>query len=282
MKLTILGSGGCAVIPKPLCGCRVCVEARVKGPPFSRTGPSLFVHDAHLLVDTPAEVAWQLNRAGIERLDRLLLTHLDPDHVEGLRVVEQIALDFRSWEAYPKKRIELLLPVELDGRINDIRSWYGPVMDFYEKQGFIQRKVFQDSCRLGDLEVFALGVDRGSHRVFIYVFDQGGRRAVYAPCDLKPFPEDRPEVRDPDLLLIQPGIFETGLRHDFVYPPDHVSRTTLYTFTETLDLARRLGAKQTVFVHLEEYWHRGYDDYRALEEDLNNVRFAYDGLELTV
>ncbi len=270
------------VIPKPLCDCRVCVQARDKGPPYARTGPSLFVHDAHLLIDAPAEIAWQLNRARIDRIDHLMLTHLDPDHVEGLRVVEQIALDFRTWEAYPEKRIELVLPAELDGRLGDIRSWYGPVMDFYEQQGFIKRTVFEESCRLTGLDVSALGVDRGEHRVFIYVFDQGGRRVVYAPCDLKPFPEDRPEVRDPDLLLIQPGIFETGLRHDFVYPPDHVSRTTLYTFSETLDLARRLGAKQTVFVHLEEYWHRGFDDYRALERDLPGVRFAHDNMEISL
>ena len=33
MKLTILGSGGCMVIPKPLCDCHVCKEAREKGVP---------------------------------------------------------------------------------------------------------------------------------------------------------------------------------------------------------------------------------------------------------
>lgn len=270
------------VIPKPLCDCRVCVEARAKGPPFARTGPSLFVHDANLLIDAPAEVAWQLNRANIDRIDHLMLTHLDPDHVEGLRIVEQIALDFRSWRAYPDKRIRMTLPAELDGRIGEIRSWYGPLIDWYEKQGFVEREIFEDRCRLDGLDVTALGVDRGDHRVFIYVFDLNGRKAVYAPCDLKPFPEDRPEVHDADLLLIQPGIFETGLRHDFIYPPDHVSRTTLYTVDETLDLARRLGARQTVFVHLEEYWNRGFDDYQALERDLPGVRFAYDNMEITL
>ena len=56
MRLTILGSGGCMAIPKPLCGCRVCREARVKGVPYSRGGPSAFLHDVNLLIDTPAEI----------------------------------------------------------------------------------------------------------------------------------------------------------------------------------------------------------------------------------
>ncbi len=31
MKFIIVGSGGCVSLPKPLCNCEVCKEARVKG-----------------------------------------------------------------------------------------------------------------------------------------------------------------------------------------------------------------------------------------------------------
>lgn len=106
MKLTILGSGGCMVIPKPLCQCNVYMEAREKGIPYKRTGPSAFIHDENILIDTAAEIACQLNRSRINQIDHLIFTHLDPDHVEGLRVVEQITLDFRTWEAYPGKYID--------------------------------------------------------------------------------------------------------------------------------------------------------------------------------
>lgn len=110
MKLTILGSGGCMVIPKPLFQCNVCMEAREKGISYKRTGPSAFIHDENILIDTPAEIACQLNRSRIKQIDHLIFTHLDPDHVEGLRVVEQITLDFRTWEVYPGKYIRLILP----------------------------------------------------------------------------------------------------------------------------------------------------------------------------
>jgi len=282
MELTILGSGGCMVIPKPLCRCRVCEEARSKGRPYERTGPSSFLHDENLLIDTPAEIALQLNRAGINRIDYLIFTHLDPDHVEGFRVVEQITLDFRSWKAYGGKSIRLILPQALKDRIADVRSVYGPLIDFYEKQGFIECRAFDEKTRIGETEITAIPVDRGSQVSFIYVFETKGVRMVYAPCDIKPFPEHRDEVKEADLLVIQPGIFEDGLKHGFTYPEDHISRTTLYTFEDTLDLARRLEVDRVLFIHLEEYWNRSYDDYCAIEEKFDNIRFAYDCMRVKV
>ena len=282
MELTILGSGGCMVIPKPCCGCRVCDEARSRGAPYARTGPSAFVHDIRLLIDTPAEVAQQLNRERIGGVEHLLFTHLDPDHVEGFRVVEQIALDFRSWRAYPDKRIRLLLPHALAERIRELRSAYGPLVDFYVRQGFVEIVPFGDSILVRDVAIRAIPVDRGDQTAFVHVFDDGERKVVYAPCDIKPFPEHRREVREPDLLVIQPGMFESGLKHGFRYPEDHVSRTTLYTFDETLALARRIRAHRVIFSHLEEYWNRGHGDYLALEKELDNVRFAYDGMRVRV
>jgi len=268
------------VIPKPLCQCKVCQEAREKGIPYARAGPSSFLHDINLLIDTPSEIIEMLNRSGIRRVDYLIFTHLDPDHVEGFRVVEQISLDFRTWRAYPKKQICLLLPEQLSESVRGIRSQYGPVIDFYQNSGFIQLKLFQDNIQIGKARITAIPVDRGTQTSFVYVFEKSGRKVVYAPCDIKPFPEHRDEVQHADLLIIQPGIFETGLKHRFRYPADHISRSTLYTFEQTLELAARIKAKNILFVHLEEYWNRSYDDYCELES--GNFRFAYDGMQLTV
>ena len=270
------------VIPKPLCRCRICEEARRMGSPYARTGPSAFIHDENILIDTPAEIIQQINRSDMESIDYLMLSHLDPDHVEGLRVVEQITLDFRTWEAYPEKQIHLVLPAYLHERLTDIRSIYGPVFDFYIKQGFIKDHIFDGRTNIGKIDVTAIPVDRGSQKSSVYVFEMEGKKLVYAPCDIKPFPAQRDEVRNADLLVIQPGIFEDKLKHGFVYPADHISRTTLYTFEETTALAGSINSKRILFVHLEEYWNRGYDDYRALENRFDNIRFAYDGMRVTV
>jgi len=282
MKLTILGSGGCMVIPKPLCRCHVCKEAREKGVPYVRTGPSAFIHDENILIDTPAEISYQLNRSLIERIDYLIFSHLDPDHVEGFRVVEQIALDFRTWRAYPEKQIQLVLPERLNERLRGIRSAYGPLIDFYQSQGFVKCTHFPNKIAIGKINITAIPVDRGSQFSFIYVFEKKGQRIVYAPCDIKPFPEHMEELQKANLLVIQPGIFEDGLRHGFIYLKDHISRTTLYTFEQTIALARRIKAEQVLFIHLEEYWNRSHDDYKALEGKFNNVRFAYDGMKVTI
>jgi phosphoribosyl 1,2-cyclic phosphate phosphodiesterase len=125
-------------------------------------------------------------------------------------------------------------------------------------------------------------VDRGAQLAFVYVFEKAGRKVVYSPCDFKPFPEHRNEVQQANLLIIQPGIFEEGLKHGFRYPANHISRTTLYTFEQTMDLATRLQAERVLFVHLEEYWNRSHDDYHALETSDQRVRFAFDGMQLTV
>ena len=270
------------VIPKPLCRCPVCEEARIKGVPYARAGPAAFLHDINLLIDTPAEIVSLLNRSSIRRVDYLTFTHLDPDHVEGFRVVEQIALDFRTWRAYPEKQICLLLPQQLSVGVRDIRSQYGPVLDFYQESGFVRLVLFQNEVRLKNVQITAIPVDRGSQVAFVYVFEKAGRKVVYAPCDIKPFPEHRDEVQRADLLVIQPGIFEEGLKHRFRYPAEHISRTTLYTFEQTLHLATRLKTKRVLFVHLEEYWNRSYDDYCALESKDQRIRFAYDGMQLTV
>jgi phosphoribosyl 1,2-cyclic phosphate phosphodiesterase len=282
MEVTILGSGGCMVIPKPLCQCRICEEARAKGTPYARTGPSAFIHDENILIDTPAEIAQQLNRSHIKKIDHLIFSHLDPDHVEGFRVVEQISLDFRSWRSYGDHQINLVLPEQLNAGLKGLKTIYGAMIDYYEEQGFVRRTPFQDRIKIGETDITAIPVDRGTQIAFVYIFEKEDKRVVYAPCDIKPFPANREEVQDANLLVIQPGIFETGLKHGFTYPENHISRTTLYTFDQTMELAKQIKAREVLFVHLEEYWNRGYDDYIKIEKGFDNIRFAYDGLKIMV
>jgi len=270
------------VVPKPLCQCRICREARKKGVPYTRAGSSAFLHNINLLIDTPSEIISLLNRSSIRRINYLIFSHLDPDHVEGFRVVEHIALDFRTWRAYPEKQICLLLPEQLRAGLKKLSSHYGPVIDFYQESGFLKLKLFHDNIQIGNVRITAIPVDQGSQTAFVYVFENSASRVVYAPCDIKPFPEHRNEVRHADLLIIQPGIFEEGLKHGFKYPAKHISRKTLYTFEQTMELVTRLQAKKVVFVHLEEYWNRSYDDYYALTSKDPRICFAYDGMQLKV
>ena len=96
MRVEILGSGGAVTIPRPGCSCRVCVEAREKGVPYSRSGPSVFVHGPDVLIDTPEESKLQLNRSQVGPIAAGLYSHWHPDHTAGRRVWESRNFDFRS------------------------------------------------------------------------------------------------------------------------------------------------------------------------------------------
>lgn len=65
MKFTILGSGGAMRIPRACCTCSVCMEARQKGFPYKRLGQSLFLHNGHILFDTPEYINEELNSHSI-------------------------------------------------------------------------------------------------------------------------------------------------------------------------------------------------------------------------
>ena len=127
------------------------MKARKRSIPYVKTEPSAFLYDISPLIDTPVEIASLLNGPPIRRADHRLFTHLNPDHVEGIRVIEQIALDFRTRHTYPKKLIYLLLSEQRSKRIKEIRSQYGPVIDFYREGRFIRIKSFRDQTRIGDM-----------------------------------------------------------------------------------------------------------------------------------
>ena len=75
MKITILGSGGFQTIPRPLCQCKICKEAREKGTPHSRNGPSIYIHGAEAIIDTPKDIISSLNREDVKKVKNIFFTH---------------------------------------------------------------------------------------------------------------------------------------------------------------------------------------------------------------
>ena len=65
MKLKIVGSGGMFQIPNPFCKCPICEEARVKRGRYERLGPSIYIEDIKMLIDTPEDLGVACDRQGI-------------------------------------------------------------------------------------------------------------------------------------------------------------------------------------------------------------------------
>lgn len=281
MKIEFLGSGGAITTPQPGCQCRVCVEARRRGVPYSRTGPSLFVHGPDLLIDTPEEIKHQLNRAGLPRVPACVYSHWHPDHVMGRRVWE-MNKDWRGWPPHDRQS-DIYLPQQVAA---DFRTYLGTGehFAFLAAQNLVRLIVLQDgeSFTLGKTRI--LPIRLAADYVYAFLLEEEGKRVLLAPDELVGW--DPPQaVRGLDLAVLPMGIPEldpfTGER---MVHADHPVLKAEATWAQTLEIVRKLEAKRTVLTHIEEPFHLSHDDLQRLAARLHreglNIEFAYDTLQI--
>jgi len=280
MKFIVVGSGGCVCTPKPLCQCGVCVQAREKGYPYARCGCSLYLEDAALLVDTPEDIAIALNNADIKSVDSIMYSHWDPDHTLGMRIMEQLRLEWLDYfeNIRPQNPITVYAAMETMRDLNGIRSKYGPLLDYYEHMHLITRKPVNGPIMMGDVKITLVPVPKNKS-VSVFVFESRGKKLVYAPCDCVPFPTDE-ILRGADILVIGNTVIGEVLKNGRTLSPEHPLRKELHSFDDVLGIRDRLGIGRVVITHIEEDWGKTYDDYVALETQCANVQFAFDGLTI--
>lgn len=272
MKLLILGSGGAQPPPRPGCACRVCKEARAKGIPYYRTGPSLYVPEQNILFDVPEDIREQLNREKIGHVKHVFLSHWHPDHTMGIRLFEQMNYNFAL---KPDKKSTLYISKETANNLgNQLLPSFIPL---YERREILQVRHIREgeAIEFGNLEITPYALPNSD--TFLFKLREGGKVAVHAPCDIRAFPI-KEELMKPDVLILHLGYFRELVTSRFLlYYGDEED-----SFDENLQTIRRLGAKRTVFMHIEEAWGRSYDDYKRMEDQLKefNVEFAHDGMTM--
>lgn len=279
MKIKIIGSGGCVSTPRPCCNCPVCVEAREKGFPYARTGCSLYLEDAGVLIDTPEDINYALNNANVSEVKTILYSHCDPDHTMGMRVIEQLRMDWLL-SSVGKKCENPITVVTLPTILEDLknqRTRYGSVLGYYEYKGLVTTEGAR-SLQTGEINISMIPVDETEH-VAVFVIEYQSIKVIYAPCDVKPFPHSA-LFYDADVLIIGNTIVGDVLKDGFVLQKDNPLREELFAMEEVVALRDKYRIKELIITHLEEDWGKSYDDYKELEKQYENVRFAYDGLEL--
>jgi len=284
MRVEVLGSGGATTTPRPGCRCSVCTEAREKGAPYARTGPSVFVHGPNVLFDTPEESKLQLDRAGIDHIAACFYSHWHPDHTMGRRVFETRNGDFRTWPREAKRPLvtDVYLPEQVAA---DFRLRLGGMdhLEFMQLRGWIRVHELRDgeTILVGDTEIRPFRLAES----YVYAFElaERGRRLLLAMDELNGWEPPR-EVRGAELAVLPMGIceFDPFTRERRIHP-DHPVLRHEATFAETLEIVDRLEALKVVLAHVEEIDGLGYDDLLRLQPMLaGDVTFAYDGFTADV
>ena len=273
MKLIILGSGGIEGTPKPCCNCKRCQIARKKRR-FFRTGPSLFIKPADILIDTPEEIRIQLIQQNIEKVEAIFYTHWHPDHTMGLRIIEQINLDSRTKK--PKsKPIDVYFP---EDQLNLLDKFLirKSVFNFYQQKGLMKLHTINngDKIKFKDIEIEAIQFPTST--ALFYLIEENGKKVIYIPCEIKEIIETK-KLENADYLIIHFSWWEKEkICNNAPWRDEEVPVERIFEF------AKNLKIKNIIFTHIDECHDKTYDELKELEEKYKeyNIEFAYDGMEI--
>lgn len=280
MKIEFLGTGGAFAIPRPLCQCPVCTQARSLGLPYSRSGPATFVHGPDVLIDTPEDIFRELNRSRVNHIGACFYSHWHPDHVMGRRVFESLNMDTRHWPARHKVT-DIYLPEQVAA---DFRRFLGSWdhLAFMQQLGII--KIIElrdgDTVEIGETTIRPFRL--AESYVHAFEFTSPGHRVLIAPDELRGWAPP-PELAGLDLAVLPMGIVEFDpFSHERRIDHNHPLLKEEATFRETVGIARKLNAHRTIFTHIEEGDGLSHDDLGLIANGLQdsglNATFAYDTL----
>lgn len=271
MRALVLGSGGSQPTPKAGCTCRVCTRARRDGGQNARSGPSLWLPDHLVLIDTPEESNAQLNAAGILELKAVLFSHFHPDHTAGVRVVEYIA----RWGA---PGVPTFMPEDLEQSLEQVSLFrFQRDMKHLEVRRAHDRQPFG----LGELRVTPLR-HRSDMPMYSYLLEDSLGRGLYTSDHFITL--DLDGLTDLDWAIVQVGLMPDGVQERSL-PPDHPARKVLVPIPHVCEMARERGWKRLVFTHLYEAIRMHPEEYDDLAQKLGaqfglEVAFAFDGMAL--
>lgn len=281
MRIEFLGTAGPMSVPRPLCTCGVCQEAREKGVPYSRSGPGLFLHGPDILFDTSEDILFQINRSAIQHIRGVFYSHWHPDHVMGRRVFESMNANYVN---HPPMNTctDVYLPEQV---ALDFNQFLGSG----EHLGFLQNRGYVTIHEMNDEDFVTVGgsqitpVRLAERYAYGFLIEDGDRRVVIVPDELRDWEPDS-QLYGVDIAVLPIGVFEchpiTGER---LVAADHPVLKAECTFSETVAIIRKLDANKTYLTHINGL---GFDELKQVEKKLRedglNIEMAYDTLVVDV
>lgn len=277
MRIEILGSGGAVSVPRPGHHDRYNDEAREKGVPYQRRGPSVFIHEHNILFDTPDDIIESLNRAGVEDIRACFYSHWHPDHVMGRRIFEQANWDLRGDN---NKTTDVYVPERVrDDMKKMLGTWSH--LEYMQSLGVVKLHVIApgESVKIDDLTISPVPV--AEDYVFAYLVERGDTRTWIAMDELVGWSPDA-SVANLDLAILPSGVCEFHpLNGERRIPADEPVLQSEMQFERTLEVIAEMAPKQAVLIHLDEPDGITFDDglelSRKYQENGLPVTFAWDG-----
>ena len=254
MKVTLLGTGTSTGVPVIGCGCRVCTSEDPRDRRL-RCAARVQVQGLDILIDVGPDFRQQAIRAGMRRLDAVLLTHHHFDHIAGLDDLRPFLFENRR-------------PIPIYARPNSaevLRNTFSYIFQDRSYPGVANlclKEVegpFEVESRYGSgarVRVEPIDVFHGTLPMLGYRI---GRFAYLT--DVSRIPEYSFErLQGLDVLVLN------ALRHE--------PHSTHFTLSEAVEAARRIGARQTYFIHMTHTVLHAEEDALLPE----GMALAYDGL----
>ena len=250
MKLTFLGTGTSTGVPSIGCDCETCLSTDPRDKRLRQS--ALIEHDGtNILIDTSIDFRQQALRAGIGRLDAVLITHCHVDHVFGLDDIRPLNFRYGAMDVYAN-----------EPAWTDLKRIFQYIFNPTHIGGGLPQLVPHTVTAgrpfsIGDsIEVTPLEVIHGKLPVVAYRFND----FAYV-TDLKTMPDEtKASLRDLDVLAL-----------DCVRIKPHSTHLCL---DEALALVEELKPKRTFLIHLNHDILHERDSKRLPA----GVEFAFDGL----
>ena len=275
-RLTFLGTGTSQGVPMIGCGCEVC---RSSDPRDKRLRASALIDwcGMRILVDAGPDFRQQMLRAGVSHVDAILLTHNHKDHTGGLDDIRAFNyLERRASEIFCEEYVEESLRKEYsyafaekkypgapEWRVHNIDS-----RPFTIRCGGPTEMLSWESGKGYTHTVIDLGEERSAEIIPIRGMHYklpvlGFRFGNIAYCT------DMNHIPDEEFKKLE------GLDHFVINCVKHGKHISHYSLEEAVEVARRVGAKQSWLTHLSHQLPR----YEELAAQLpEGILPAYDGL----